>query len=95
MYEPSYYLGLQGRGNGKMQPRFVIVPAVPIENESFQIGSRFYAATTSGGFDIYDKQEKIRIKRNFPNKSLAITECEKMISESRNPSELFSIMRTE
>ncbi|WP_082044721.1 hypothetical protein [Pseudomonas sp. C5pp] len=78
-----------------MQPRFVIVPAVPIENESFQIGNRFYAATTSGGFDIYDNQEKIRIKRNFSNRSLAITECEKMISESRNPSELFPVMRTE
>lgn len=78
-----------------MQPRFVIVPAVPIENESFQIGNRFYAATSSGGFDIYDNQEKIRIKRSFPNRALAIAECEKMISESRNPSELFPIMRTE
>ncbi|GAI27049.1 unnamed protein product [marine sediment metagenome] len=44
-----------------MQPRFVIVPAVPIEGESFRIGNRFYAATTSGGFDIYDNQEKERL----------------------------------
>ena len=82
-------------GDGKMQPRFVIVPAVPIENESFQVGNRFYAATSSGGFDIYDNQEKIRIKRNFSSKSLAMAACEKMISESRNPSEQFPVMRTE
>ncbi len=78
-----------------MQPRFVIVPAVPIENESFQIGNRFYAATSSGGFDIYDNQEKIRLKRDFPNRAKAIEECEKMINNSRNPSELFPVLRTE
>lgn len=42
-----------------MQTRFVIVPAVPVEKESFQSGSRFYATTVSGGFDIYDNQREI------------------------------------
>lgn len=78
-----------------MQPRFVIVPAVPIEGESFQIGNRFYAATTSGGFDIYDNQEKERLKRGFINRSEAAATCEKMNAESRDPEQLFPFPRTD
>ncbi|AHC84194.1 MULTISPECIES: hypothetical protein [Pseudomonas putida group] len=78
-----------------MQPRFVIVPAVPIENESFQVGNRFYAATTSGGFDIYDNQEKVRIKRGFSSRSTGESECKKMNAECRNPAELFPVLRAE
>ncbi|AJQ46863.1 MULTISPECIES: hypothetical protein [Pseudomonas] len=78
-----------------MQPRFVIVPAVPIEGESFQIGNRFYAATTSGGFDIYDNQEKERLKRGFTNRTAAAAECEKLNAGSRNPEERFPLLRTE
>ncbi|KIY40650.1 MULTISPECIES: hypothetical protein [Pseudomonas] len=78
-----------------MQPRFVIVPAVPIEGECFQIGNRFYAATTSGGFDIYDNQEKERLKRGFINRSEACAACDKMNAEARNPEELFPLLRTE
>mgnify|MGYP001760052300 CR=1 FL=1 len=51
-----------------MQPRFVIVPAVPVEGESFCIGNRFYAATTSGGFDIYDNQELSLIHISEPTR---------------------------
>ncbi|RFQ00008.1 hypothetical protein D0O09_20020 [Pseudomonas putida] len=78
-----------------MQPRFVIVPAVPIEVESFRIGNRFYAATTSGGFDIYDNQEKERLKRGFINRSEAAAACEKMNAESRDPERLFPLLRTD
>ncbi|WP_060494914.1 hypothetical protein [Pseudomonas sp. GTC 16482] len=78
-----------------MQQRFVIVPAVPIEGESFQIGNRFYAATTSGGFDIYDNQDKERLKRGFINRSEAAAECEKMNAESRDPEQLFPLLRTD
>ncbi|CAI3800139.1 hypothetical protein GLGCALEP_02527 [Pseudomonas sp. MM221] len=78
-----------------MQPRFVIVPAVPVEGESFRIGNRFYAATTSGGFDIYDNQEKQRLKRGFVNKSEAAAACESMNAESRNPAAQFPILRTD
>ncbi|ABY98029.1 TPA: hypothetical protein ACHTCR_002851 [Pseudomonas putida] len=78
-----------------MQPRFVIVPAVPVEGESFRIGNRFYAATTSGGFDLYDNQEKQRLKHGFINKSQAAAACDLMNSESRNPLELFPILRTD
>ncbi|WP_236169961.1 Arm DNA-binding domain-containing protein [Pseudomonas parasichuanensis] len=68
-----------------MQPRFVIVPAVPIEGESFRIGNRLYVATTSGGFDIYDNQEKERLRRGFANRSEAAAACDEMNAESRNP----------
>ncbi|MFT4456487.1 hypothetical protein [Pseudomonas sp. RTCS2] len=78
-----------------MQPRFVIVPAVPIENESFQVGNRFYAATTSGGFDIYDNQEKVRLNRGFPSRSAGEVECNRMNAECRNPSERFPVLRTD
>ncbi|NQD77890.1 hypothetical protein [Pseudomonas sp. CM27] len=78
-----------------MQPRFVIVPAVPIEGETFQIGNRFFAATTSGGFDIYDNQEKQRLKRGFINRSQAAGACDTMNAGSRNPEELFPLLRTD
>ncbi|WP_070095623.1 hypothetical protein [Pseudomonas sp. NBRC 111139] len=60
-----------------MLPRFVIIPAVPIEEKSFRIGSRFYAETISGGFDIYDNQKKERLKPSFPTKEEAELACQK------------------
>ncbi|RJX79083.1 hypothetical protein [Pseudomonas sp. LS-2] len=78
-----------------MQPRFVIVPAVPMETDVFRVGLRFYAATTSTGFDIYDNQEKIRLKRGFPSRSVGASACAKMNAESRNPEELFPLPRTD
>ncbi|WP_082432341.1 hypothetical protein [Pseudomonas sp. NBRC 111124] len=78
-----------------MQSRFVIVPAVPIEKESFQSGSRFYSATVSGGFDIYDNQEKLRLKPSYPTKSLAEAARLKLNSECRNPDERFPFLRVE
>ncbi|MCE1007192.1 hypothetical protein [Pseudomonas monteilii] len=78
-----------------MQPRFVIVPAVPIEGTSFHIGNRYYATTTSGGFDIYDNQEKERLKFGFKSRSEAAETCKKMNAESRNPEELFPLLRTD
>ncbi|WP_422420035.1 hypothetical protein [Pseudomonas sp. GZD-222] len=64
-----------------MQPRFVIVPAVPIEQESFRTGTRFYATTVSGGFDIYDNQEKIRLKPSYTGKEDAMVHCARMNAE--------------
>ena len=77
-----------------MQRRFVIVPAVPIEKESFQSGSRFYANTISGGFDIYDNQEKLRLKPSYPTRTLAEAACATMNESCLNPDELFIPMRT-
>lgn len=64
-----------------MQPRFVIVPAVPIEQESFRAGTRFYATTVSGGFDIYDNQEKVRLKPSYPIREEAMAHCTQMNTE--------------
>lgn len=61
-----------------MQPRFVIVPAVPIEKESFRVGARYYAATTCGGFDIYDNQAKERLKPSYPSRTVAEAQCLRM-----------------
>ena len=78
-----------------MQSRIVIVPAVPVEKESFQSGSRFYAATVSGGFDIYDNQEKLRLKPSYATRSQAEAARVKLNSECRNPDELFPFLRVE
>ncbi|MET3054827.1 hypothetical protein ABXV19_23835 [Pseudomonas alkylphenolica] len=67
-----------------MQPRFVIVPAVPIEQESFRTGTRYYATTVSGGFDIYDNQEKGRLKPSYQNKEDAIKHCDQMNAEDNS-----------
>ncbi|MBM3106239.1 hypothetical protein H8F21_27775 [Pseudomonas sp. P66] len=64
-----------------MQSRFVIVPAVPIEQESFRAGTRFYATTVPGGFDIYDNQEKIRLKPSYNGKEEAMIHCARLNAE--------------
>ncbi|MEG0858625.1 MAG: hypothetical protein RSG92_27685 [Pseudomonas sp.] len=64
-----------------MQPRFVIVPAVPIEEKSFRSGVRFYATTVSGGFDIYDNVKKLRLKPSFASKAEAEEQCREMTAE--------------
>lgn len=77
-----------------MQKRFVTVPAVPIEESSFRSGARFSANTVPGGYDIYDNQEKLRLKPSYPVKATADAVCAKMNMESRNPDELFMPLRT-
>ncbi|MNE76461.1 hypothetical protein D3C77_369590 [compost metagenome] len=77
-----------------MLPRFVIVPALPVEKESYRKGSRFYAKTVSGGFDIYDNKKKLRLKPTYPAKELAEAACETMNRESRPLDELFTPLRT-
>ncbi|MFV3383277.1 hypothetical protein [Pseudomonas sp. NY15354] len=78
-----------------MQSRFVIVPAIPKDQDSFRVGVRFYATTVSDGFDIYDNQDKIRIKRGFSSRAAAEQECARMNAESGNPGELFPLPRVE
>lgn len=77
-----------------MLARFVIVPAVPIEQESFRQGIRHCATTTSGGFDIYDNQEKMRLKPSYPCRASADAACTTMNMECRNPDERFVPLRT-
>ncbi|WJM54473.1 hypothetical protein QUC26_04695 [Pseudomonas asiatica] len=78
-----------------MQPRFVLVPAVPVDNHSFRVGTRFYAETASVGFYIYDNQNKVRLKHQFPTRQEGVAACAKMNAEARNPDELFPILRAE
>lgn len=78
-----------------MQSRFVVVPAVPIEGESFRSGKQFYASTTSAGFDIYDNQEKLRIKKQYANRGVAEVACMQMNQDARNPDEKFPLLRTD
>jgi len=65
-----------------MQTRFVIVPAVPIEKESFRVGSRYYAATVCGGFDIYDNHAKERLKPSYRSRTDAQVQCEQLNKRS-------------
>jgi len=61
-----------------MQPRFVIVPAVPIERESLRCVGRYSAGTVCGGFDIYDNEAKERLKPSYPSKVDAEVQCRQM-----------------
>ncbi|MGE8328886.1 hypothetical protein [Pseudomonas urmiensis] len=72
-----------------MLPRFVIVPALPIEQEHFRQGIRHFSTTISGGFDIYDNQEKLRLKPSYPTRARAETACVKMNLECPSRDELF------
>ncbi|MBP2271632.1 hypothetical protein J3A98_002325 [Pseudomonas sp. BP6] len=40
------------------------------------MGSRYYAATVCGGFDIYDNQAKERLKPSYPSRKEAQVKCE-------------------
>ncbi|BBU45251.1 hypothetical protein PPTS312_31660 [Pseudomonas putida] len=42
------------------------------------MGSRYYAATVCGGFDIYDNQVKERLKPSYPSRTDAQVQCEQM-----------------
>lgn len=78
-----------------MLPRFVIVPAVPVKMKSFRNGSRFYADTISGGFDIYDNKEKKRLKPSLLTKEEAEAACQKNNHDFDAADESFSELQTE
>lgn len=78
-----------------MRTRFVIVPAVPVEKESFKTGVRIFATRVSGGFDIYDNQEKLRLEPSYSTRALAEAVRSKLNTECRNPDELFPIWRVD
>lgn len=58
-----------------MLPRFVIVPALPAEKENTNSDIRPYETCISIGFDIYDNQEKKRLKPTFKTKEEAEKAC--------------------
>lgn len=58
-----------------MQPRFVVVPAVPIEKDAVKRGSHFYSKIICAGFDIYDNHDKTRLNTSFSTRADAEHEC--------------------
>lgn len=78
-----------------MLPRFVIVPALPIEQEPFRQGIRHFSTTISGVFDIYDNQEKLRLKPSYPTRALAETACVKLMETCGSPDKLFPVLRSD
>jgi hypothetical protein len=69
-----YYLSAISE-DASMPPRFVVIPAIPKEMGAIRQGARFYCNTAPTGFDIYDNDEKRRLKKDYPSRGEAETEC--------------------
>jgi hypothetical protein len=65
----------------KMISRFVVVPAIPIETGSTRNGSRFYCQTAPIGFNVYDNEEKLRLKANYQIRGEAENACQRLNEE--------------
>ena len=46
------------------------------------MGSRYYAATVCGGFDIYDNHAKERLKPSYRSRTDAQVQCEELNKRS-------------
>ncbi|GLO02459.1 hypothetical protein PPUJ13061_23570 [Pseudomonas putida] len=46
------------------------------------MGSRYYATTVCGGFDIYDNHAKERLKPSYPSRTDAQVQCEELNKRS-------------
>jgi hypothetical protein len=62
----------------KMISRFVVVPAIPTEMGSMRNGTRFYCETAPIGFNIYDNEEKLRLKTTYQAPEEAEVECQRL-----------------
>jgi hypothetical protein len=62
----------------KMTPRFVVVPAIPTETGSKRNGMRFYCETEPIGFNIYDNEEKLRLKATYQTRVEAEGDCQRL-----------------
>jgi hypothetical protein len=62
----------------KMMSRFVVVPAIPTETGSMRNGSRFYCQTAPIGFNLYDNEEKLRLKTTYQIREEAVSECQRL-----------------
>lgn len=62
----------------KMISRFVVVPAIPTETGSMRNGSRFYCQTAPIGFNLYDNEEKLRLKTTYQTREEAEGECQRL-----------------
>lgn len=64
-----------------MNSRFVVVPAIPTETGSIRNGTRFYCETAPIGFNIYDNEEKCRLKTTYQIRIEAQDECQRLNHE--------------
>ena len=64
-----------------MISRFVVVPAIPTETGSMRSGARFYCKTAPIGFNIYDNEEKLRLKTTYQARKEAEAECQRLNQE--------------
>jgi hypothetical protein len=64
-----------------MISRFVVVPAIPTETGSMRNGTRFYCKTAPIGFNIYDNEEKLRLKTTHQTRDEAEDECQRLNQE--------------
>lgn len=58
--------------------RFVVVPAIPKEKESWRCGKRVFCSTEPIGFNIYDNEEKCRLSTEYSSRVTADEECERL-----------------
>ncbi|MBH1967197.1 MAG: hypothetical protein I8H81_03335 [Pseudomonadales bacterium] len=65
-----------------MISRFVVVPAAPSETGSMRNGFRFYCQTAPLGFNLYDNQEKLRLKTVYQTRAEAERACQEFNQES-------------
>ncbi|RON15592.1 hypothetical protein BK662_12670 [Pseudomonas frederiksbergensis] len=61
-----------------MISRFVVVPAIPTETESMRNGSRFYCPIAPIGFNLYDNEEKFRLKTTYQTREEAEGEGQRL-----------------
>ena len=61
-----------------MQPRYVIVPALPKDKNQSQRGAIPHSVPNYDGFDIYDNVEKHRMEFNFESRAAAEPQCTKL-----------------
>jgi hypothetical protein len=61
-----------------MISRFVVVPAIPMDTGSLRNGSRFYCQTAPIGFNLYDNEEKLRLKTTYQTREEAESECQRI-----------------
>lgn len=58
--------------------RYVIVPALPDTPNALHRNERLCSDAIQNAYDIYDNQEKQRLKPSYPTQKEAAAECEKM-----------------
>ena len=64
-----------------MISRFAVVPAIPTETGSMRNGARFYCKTAPIGFNIYDNEEKLRLKTTYQAREEAEEQCQRLNQE--------------